>query len=43
MNKRLMVAFAFAACVSTPLGDHLGTGGVQTNIPGLTGFRQPAR
>ena len=40
MNKRLMAAFAFAAVVSTPVsGDIIyNVGGVETDIPGLTGF-----
>ena len=41
MIKRLMAAFAFAAVVSTPVSGAIiyATGGVQTNIPGLTGFQ----
>jgi PEP-CTERM motif len=40
MIKRLMAAFAFAAVVSTPVSGAIiyGTGGVTTDIPGLTGF-----
>ena len=41
MIKRLMAAFAFAAVVSTPVSGAIiyATGGVQTDIPGLTGFQ----
>ena len=40
MIKRLLATFAFAAVVSTPVSGAIiyHTGGVQTNIPGLTGF-----
>ena len=41
MLKRLMMAFAFAAVVSTPVSGAIiyATGGVQTDIPGVAGFQ----